>query len=273
MPIIGWKCPTVQGSDGNLHGCGERDVPLDHFATTACGEWVCQPNYAQAVLRQSTEHLKRPTDTPTVTGGLYCPKESAILNQENVCINPRSENSKMVGTAWATLMDTDHGKSTEVDVAGTLWGVPVTGRADILNDDTLVAGDWKHSNDFMTKYVKAEGTKENYIVQLSLYAELREQSGGRRPQRGIVWHHFAAEGQWPVHVELWPLHRVSEYRPSGGEFTVPMLLAQTREWIAGKPWRELPLAGESQKFGKAKVACDFCSVSDYCKTAKYGAPF
>lgn len=110
--------------------------------------------------------------------------------------------------------------------------------------------------------------KDDHLAQMSLYAELVEQTKGWRPAHGIAWYRMQKE-MLPFAEELWPLGRVLDYKPVSGEYTVGELLEQL---ASDSRWEELPLVGETQKYG-TKLACDYCAVRDLCWTQAKSAPF
>lgn len=76
----------------------------------------------------------------------------------------------------------------------------------------------------------------------------------------------------PFAEKLWDLETVLAFQPLAGEYSVAELLAQAAIGFEHKHWQELPLAGESMKYGN-KTACDYCSVRESCYTQAKGAPF
>lgn len=264
--IVGFYCQTHRAN-----------VALDHF--DHCG--AVHPDYIAAVLADSR---KDRGDGVHVTSALSCPRRSAIEQQADVFIDPLGLNAPLGGTAWHALMEkTGDPQLCEVDVAGTIGGVRVVGRIDRLHPPTAIS-DWKTTSEFAEKWLsksKSEGggMKTEHLAQLSLYAELVEQSLGWRPQQGIVWYrthktmlHFAEP--------LWDLQTVLAFKPLNGDFSVAELISQCdhfNQWQGGKgalrtKWQDLPLAGESMKYGN-KLLCDYCGVREICYTQARGAPF
>lgn len=263
MPITAWNCPECK-----------RTVPLDHYESGGACSLVVHPDYTAAVLADRLKQADKPW--PSVTMGLGCVRAQAIQRDEDVAIDPLEVNAMLTGTAWHALMDgrtADH----EVVVSGQLGGLAVSGQIDRIRrlaDGRLVVEDWKHANDFSRKY--ATTAKPEHVVQVSLYAELYGQTFGEKPTTGIIWQHYTSSpGLVPRAVELWPVERCLAHRPYESEWTVGELLRMADEYAnecAPPKWADLPLVGQSIKFG-TKTACDYCAVRAVCTTAALGAPF
>lgn len=261
MPIARWYCARCRA-----------DVPLDHFATTECGETVCHPDVAAAILHHDrNQHVR---GVVRVTTGLGCPRRSVIEHTEEYAVDPLDANAMLTGTAWHALMEAHGGEEAEVSVAGTLAGVKVAGKSDKMRGSLVE--DHKNVADAKAPYIRKDGPSRGHIVQLSIYAELAEQSGRPRPTRGIIWYHTSkagADALIPVPVELLHISEALEFKPGEGEFSVAELYAQAEAGIASGDWRAMPLAGRTQQFGKFKTACDYCGVRAICTEGEKGAPF
>ena len=262
MPITQWICT----------GCGGREVALDHFALTPCGEKVVHPDYAAAVLASANKD--RPgVHVSTILG---CPRKAAIEATEPYSVDPMTMNAMETGTAWHAHMEKSSvsPKDCEVQLDGFVAGIRITGKTDRLEPPTTVC-DWKHGGDFSKKYAK-EGPKETHQAQLSLYAELCSQTLGWRPTIGRIWHHFSGQDKdamFPSEFPIWALEKVLAFRPGGGTYTVLQLLQQANGYFSGHlSWETLPLAGETHMYGQ-KTACNYCGVFGICKTQATGAPF
>jgi hypothetical protein len=266
MPITSWICAA----------CGGREVPLDHFATTSCGEKV-HPDYAAAILADRADQYV--TGKVRVSHGLGCPRRAAIEESEGFAVDPLDLNSMLTGTAWHAFVERAGPKEwVEVEVSGKLAGVQVAGKMDRLrqlSDGTWAIEDWKHVNDFGVKFISA-GPKAEHKIQTSLYAELLEQCGSQRPTVGIIWYHSSQQGKAALtshKFDLMPTHEALDQRPYDCDYTVAELLKQAAShYEDGIKWQELPLAGKSIKFG-TKTACNYCSVMSVCREAEVGAPF
>lgn len=255
MPITGWWCAK----------CRAR-VPLDHYD-------VCpgvHPDFAAAVLADNQKHR---TEGIHVTQALGCPRRGLLEKAEDVHVDPLAYNAMLGGTAWHKLMETASTKPElcEVDVAGVVNGVKVVGTIDRLHPPTAIS-DWKTTGDWAEKWLKkpkAEGggMKLDHLAQMSLYAELVQQTQGWRPSFGIVWYRMQKEMLYFAE-ELWGLNQVLDYKPLGGDYTVAELLEQCQS----TDWKALPLVGESMRFG-TKTACDYCAVREHCWSQAKGAPF
>lgn len=268
MPITAWQCPSC---------C--RPVPLDHFATTECGHHV-HPDYANAVLLREREYHEGAHGV-RVHDGLGCPRKHAIERTESYAADPLSYNAVERGNAWHDFMQkySADPQMAEVEVVGVIAGVNVGGRIDrlrgVIVEGRIVSAiveDWKTSSDFREKYVKKDGISPEYQVQGSLYAELVEQSFRWRPTWGRIWYKFS-RSILPLEYDLWPLDQALAHHPHGGEYSVVELLRQAELFVTGMwDWKQLPLAGETQRFGD-KTLCDYCSVRAVCWTQAKGAPF
>lgn len=257
MPIIGWWCAK----------CRSR-VPLDHYEG-ACAS--VHPDFAAAVLADSR---KSRVEGIHVTQLLGCPRRGAIEVQADLYVDPLGYNAMLGGTAWHKLMEaaTNKPELCEVDVEGVIEGVRIVGTVDRLHPPTAIS-DWKTTSDFAGKWLmkpKAEGggMKDDHLAQMSLYAELVEQTQHWRPTHGIAWYRTQKE-MLPFAEALWPLGKVLDYKPVSGECAVGELLEQLK---SDSHWTELPMVGETQKYG-TKLACDYCSVRDLCWSQAKGAPF
>jgi len=268
MPIVGWLCK----------GCGGREVGLNHFHETLCGETVCHPDFADAIFKDRTSQYVN--GVVRVTHGLGCPRRAAIEHVETYRVDPLDANAALTGVAFHALMEhAGHPDMTEVEVKGVIEGIPVNGKIDRmrrLHDGTFIIEDWKHISDFQVKYRKQDGIKPEHIIQASIYAELCQQMGMRRPARGIIWYHTSMNGKdalMPTPFSLMPLAEALAVKPFGGDFTVLELYQQAADvFINHEGWKSLPLAGASILFG-SKTMCDYCSVRSICAEAASGAPF
>ena len=261
MPITKWFCPTCQA-----------EVPLDHYATSVCGETTVHPDYAAAIIGdRDSQHVK---GAVRVTHGLGCPRRAVIEHVEDFAVNPLDVNAMLTGTAWHAMMER-YGEPGKVEVAlsGNIAGVKVSGRTDRLGTGTVE--DHKHINDDKVKYIRKDGVKAEHVAQLSIYAELAEQSGRQRPTRGIVWYHTSKAGKdalIPIHTELMPIQEALDFKPHQGEYSVAELYQQADEGFRTQDWRALPLAGKSMSFGPQSM-CSYCTVREICMEAERGAPF
>lgn len=266
MPIAQWICA----------GCGGREVPLSHFAETACGERI-HPDFARAILiDRNSQYVQKAV---RVSHGLGCPRRAAIEESEPYAVDPLEANAPLTGVAWHALMESAAPANyREVELTGTIAGVKVSGKCDRirkLSDGATAIEDWKHVNDFNVKHLKA-GAKLEHQVQTSIYAELAAQSGWIRPTVGIIWYHGSTGGKdalTPHRFGLMGLDTALAARPYECEYSVQELLKQAAShYVDGVRWQDLPLAGKSIKFG-SKTGCDYCGVRSVCWTADKGAPF
>lgn len=269
MPIVGWTC----------HRCGGRQVPLDHFATTACGESI-HPDYAAAVLADRSNQYV--TKAVRVSHGLGCVRKVGIEEYEDYYADPLDFNAPLTGTAWHSLME-EHAEIAEVEVKGVIAGIKVNGKIDRLRwvppllgtERELVIEDWKHSNDFSMRYKKGEAAIE-HVVQGSIYGELWRQQTGGRIERGIIWHHGSTSGKEalvPAAYTLLAIEDALKVKPHNGPLTVLELLQQADALFhKDMKWQQLPLVGDSMMFG-AKSMCSWCAVQPVCMEAHGGAPF
>lgn len=248
MPITAFVC----------RGCNNRIVPLDHFATSKCGETVCHPDYAAAVL---ADRNTQPEGIVRVSHGLSCPRRAAIEQAEGYALDPLDALPASSGTAWHAWVE-PHGKPwTEVEVEGVLGGVRVRGKMDRVRGDTVE--DWK-----TVQFMPKEAYKPEHRVQTSFYGHM---AGGKT--RGRIWYktHF---DQRAVEFPLMPVEEALEFKPYGGEYTCAELYVQAeRVFTKGERWQDLPLAGRSMTFGNGKTLCDWCGVRETCTVAAMGAPF
>lgn len=268
MPIARWYCQSCQA-----------EVPLDHFATTLCGETTVHPDYAAAILwDRDSQHVK---GAVRVTHGLGCPRRAVIEHVEDFAVDPLDVNAMLTGTAWHALMEQGSlerlrgwpSRESEVEVKGVLAGVEVRGKSDRLTA-TLVE-DHKNINDDKAKYVRKDGVKAEHVAQLSIYAELAEQSGRPRPTKGIIWHHTSKAGKdalIPIAVKLMSVDEILEFKPHSGEYTVAELYKQADEGLKTGDWKSMPLAGKSMSFGPHSM-CNYCTVRAICTEAETGAPW
>ena len=272
MPIAGFYCIKCRAN-----------VPLDHFATTACG-LIVHPDYAAAVLNSDADYYG--AGLVTATGGIGCVRSRAIERDKPVYVNPLDYNALILGSAWDAAMQaqapTDNAK---VRVSGLIDGIRVEGEIDRVRrvGSDLLIEDHKHSNNFRYKYLAEEdGPRVEYVVQTSVYAELYEQTFGERPTRGAVWYNFSGANSDSRKPPLMPkvynfmgLQDCLNHKPYGGVYTVSQLYRQAADYYqADVPIDafDLPLAGETMSFG-SKSYCDYCQVREACFTNAKGAPF
>lgn len=262
MPITKWLCPA----------CGGREVPLDHFTTTDCGN-VIHPDYALAVRMQEDGQTDR--TGVRVTHGLGCPRRSVIQATEPFAVDPTESNAALTGTAWHALMEkSGPPEHCEVEVKGEINGIAVSGKMDRVRGDVIE--DWKHIGDFQLKYRREDGVKPEHVAQASIYAELLYQSRLQQATRCRIWYHTSKGGKdamVPITADLMPIGQALQVKPYGGEYTVHELYEQADMALnRGADWRKLPLAGQSMSFGP-KTMCDYCSVRSICTEAETGSPF
>jgi hypothetical protein len=272
MPIKGWTCG----------GC-KRRVDLNHYQTSECGTTYCHPDYAAAVIADRSSQDDR--SGVRVTSGLGCPRSYAIMDDADLYPDPLSFNSMLTGSAWHAVMESgaenqnatiDSGVrmfGAEVEVSGMVEGIAISGKIDRVRElpAGIVLEDHKHGNDFVRKYSTAP--KPEHIVQVSIYGELFEQQFGVRPVAGMIWQHYTSSPPFTPHkFDLWPLAQCLAHHPYSSDYTVLDLYKQGAERFAGKVWAELPLVGQTIKFG-AKTGCDYCAVYAECRTAEVGSPF
>lgn len=267
MPITSWRCPACL-----------TPQPLDHFASTACGNSV-HPDFASAVLADAAASAER-AGRVGVSDGFGCPRRKVLSETHDGPVDPVAYNSMLTGTAWHSAMEGTSASPDlcEVEVGGVIAGITLVGHIDRVRfvGPAVVIDDWKHTNDYSFGYLRGKGgvageTKPEHEASVSLYAELYAQTFGRRPAYGMIWYHATAGGFLPRRVALWTIERCLAFRPYGGDYTVGELYAQVAAGIASG-WESLPLAGESQSFG-AKDACSYCAVRETCWTQERGAPF
>jgi hypothetical protein len=261
MPIIGWKCPH----------CNSQ-VALNHYEVSECGLLI-HPAYAAAILRD--EETDPHGDRTTVTSGLSCPRGRAIEAAAAVYVNPLEYNALLLGRAWDAIVAGDE----KIQLKGEIAGITIEGELDNIRrlEVMLILSDWKHSNNFRAKHIKAEGKPSaEYQIQTSMYAELYFQMHGERPTHGEVVYHFSGAGKevlLPFQYPLWPLDDCLAYKPYSGQTTVRELLQQSERFYKGEVgWEQLPAVGMGMSFG-TKSYCDYCQVKDTCMTQLRGAPF
>lgn len=291
--IIGWQCPYCN-----------RQVPLDHYATTDCGLRI-HPAYTAAILydEATDPHGK----AMSVTDGLGCPRHAAIEQQEGVYVNPLDYNALLTGRGWDLVVGNPALPSphpvgafkTKLALHGTIAGMEITGEADNIRrlGDRLILSDWKNSNNLRAFWIAKEGgPSAEYKIQTSVYAELYRQMYGEMPTDGEVVHHFSGAGaaytggelkskfsspplmafQYPVI----PIEECLAFKPYSGQYTVEELYRQAQtiygpvpeDQLAAKRWEELPLVGQTMSFG-SRDYCSYCEVKDVCFSAARGAPF
>lgn len=262
MPIIGWNCPHCK-----------RQVPLDHYATTACG-LVIHPAYAAAIL---ADEESDPHGTElTVTNGLACPRSRAIETQAEVYVNPLDYNALLLGRAWDAIV----AAGNKMQLRGEIAGLAISGELDNIRKlgDMLILSDFKHSNNFRAKWIKQEGgPSTEYKIQTSIYAELYQQMYGEVPTHGEVVYHFSGAGKdvlLPYQYAIMPVEECLAYKPYSGQYTVRELYEQSAGIYIDQPvrWEDLPLVGDGMSFG-SKSYCEYCQVRDTCMVQAKGASF
>ena len=286
--IIGWICPY----------CNHK-VALDHFSTTDCGLRI-HPAYTAAILYD--EATDPHGSAMSVTDGLGCPRRAAIGNQEEVYVNPLDYNALLIGRGWDTVVGNQEFAvqagnrgvffQTKIPLVGKIAEMLISGEADNIRrlGDRLILSDWKHSNNLRAFWIAKEGgPSAEYKIQTSIYAELYAQMYGERPNTGEVVYHFSGAGQAYAGGELkskftspplmafqyaiLPVEECLAYKPYGGSYTVEELYRMAQPiYTEKKPWRELPLVGQTMSFG-TKDYCGYCEVKDVCYTAERGSPF
>lgn len=262
MPIIGWYCQKCRAN-----------VPLDHF--DQCD--AVHPDFAAAVLAGNLAER----NGIHVTSLLTCSRKAAIEQAGSVYVDPVSYNAILSGIGWHELMQRSSSQPElcEVEVSGDVGGTLIAGRVDRIHPPQKLIDDWKCTSEFAEKWLKQGGAKAEHVAQLSLYAELIEQALGWRPLKGRLWYR-THKAVLTFTVDLWSLDQVLAFHPLGGDFSVAELLSQldrfyrwqTKTGALRLEWYEMPLAGESMKYG-AKSACDYCAVRETCYTQAKGAPF
>lgn len=263
MPITAWLCPRCN-----------REVPLDHFATSECGQTTCHPDMANAILKGRSEHYAQ--GVVEVSHALGCVRNYAIQHSEPYSVDPLSMNALETGNAWHSHMERGSAdpSNTEVQLKGVIAGVTVVGKTDRLRPPDLIE-DHKHKSDFSAKYVKDEADL-THMAQLSIYAELCQQQLGWTPKHGIIWYHFSMAGEKgiiPKRFRIMPIEAVLELKPHDGQYTVGELLVMAQHVFGeGGRWQDLPLAGTTMMFGQRDM-CAYCGVRSVCLTQHQSAPF
>lgn len=268
MPIAGWYCNKCR-----------TNVPLGHFES--CD--AVHVDFAAAVLADSRRDRGAGIHVTSVLG---CPRKAAMESVADVHVDPLSYNAMLGGTAWHSLMEAaaSNPELSEVEVRGAVGGVQLVGKVDRLHPPTAIS-DWKTTSEWAEKWLskpkeEGGGMKPEHLAQLSLYAELVEQSLGWRPAHGIVWYRTQKTILHFVEA-LWPLGQVLEFHPLGGDWSVAELIKQADAYARWHSpggaalrceWQDLPMAGESMKYGN-KTACDYCAMREPCWTQAKGAPF
>lgn len=280
MTIAGWACPH----------CTNKRAPLDHYATTDCGLLI-HPAYAAAILHDDATDPHG--EEMSVTDGLGCPRLRAIENQSaELYVNPLDYNAMLLGHAWDAVVGVQgehnavHGFDgmvqfvAKVKLRGTIAGMPITGELDNVRrlGDRLILSDWKHSNNFRSKWIKQEGGPSmEYKIQTSIYAELYRQMHDEMPTDGEVVYHFSGAGKdvlLPYQYPILPIEECLAYKPYNGQRTVLEIyqLAQEVYGPDARLWTEVPTVGMEMSFG-TKAYCDYCQAKDMCYTQARGAPF
>lgn len=262
--IVGFYCQK----------CRSR-VALDHWES-ACD--AAHPDFAAAVLADSRRERQLGIHVTSIIG---CPRKAAMESSAAVYIDPLTYNSLLGGTAWHGLMEAASSRPDlcEVEVRGVVGGVGLVGKVDRLHPPTTIS-DWKVTSEWAEKWLnkpkdEGGGMKAEHLAQMSLYAELVEQALGWRPAIGRVWYR-THKNHLPFDEPLWSLDQVLAFHPLDGDYSVAELISQAA-WSADcgttpECWQELPLAGESQKYG-TKLACDYCAMKEPCWQQAKGAPF
>lgn len=242
-------------------------MPLNHFEQCA----AVHPDFAAAILADSRKDRAEGAHVTSIIG---CPRKAAIEQLVDVHVDPLGYNAILGGTAWHKLMEgaSNQPELCEVRVQGVINGVALSGVVDRLHPPTAIS-DWKVTSEWAEKWLnkpKGEGggMKAEHLAQLSLYGELVHQSFGWRPTHGIV-NYRTHKAMLPFAEPLWDLPTVLDFQPLSGEYTVAELIEQAGK---GQQWFELPMVGETQKYG-SKSACDYCSVREVCWQQGKGAPF
>lgn len=256
MPIKAWIC----------RGCGNREVPLDHFATTKCGEEVVHPDYAAAAL---ISRKRQRIGVVRVSHGVACVRRVGIEQKENYAIDPLDLLASMTGVAWHALMEEAAPKGeAEVSIEIAVDGVKVVGTSDrprrLPYTGELVIDDWKTKGDY--QFSKKVAQDAEYVVTQSMYAHALGAT------RIGTWYKSHSEFK-PMYGPVMPIEKLLEHKPHEGEYTVRELYHQADDLMAGRArWQDLPLAGQSMRFGR-KSACDYCSVRETCTIAAMGNPW
>lgn len=285
MTIAGWACPH----------CTNKRAPLDHYATTDCGLLI-HPAYAAAILYDDATDPHG--EAMSVTDGLGCPRLRAIENQSaELFVNPLDYNAMLLGHAWDAMVgnadlnvhyglqgwiNTPNGSwfASKLKLRGTIAGMEITGELDNVRrlSDKLILSDWKHSNNFRSKWIKQEGGPSmEYKIQTSIYAELYRQMYEEMPTDGEVVYHFSGAGKDVLLPYQYPILAIEEclaYKPYNGQRTVLEIyqLAQQVYGPDARLWTDVPTVGMEMSFG-TKQFCEYCQAKDMCFSAARGAAF
>jgi hypothetical protein len=285
MAITNWWC-----------GAHKAEVPLDHFQHCT----YVHPDFAAAILADREIQAER--TGVRVSSASACPRKYAILATEDVAVDPLSFLQAMKGTAWHKVMEVGAGKQSligttivdavgksvtvnvegvvgaEISVVGEIGGIKLTGTIDrvLLRDGKLVGQDHKTGKDAREVFIRGgksygkvmtgQGAPIEYKIQLSIYAELYRQQFGRAWDSAEIWwtllNHFVEP------IAIMPVEQCLAHHPYDSEFTVADILAQAQQ-VADEAvyWQDLPLVGETFRFGPKFTSCDYCEVRDKCWTA------
>lgn len=241
---------------------------------------VCDPDYAEAILWSEQKHHRFGRRVVGLTDLIGCPRQAAMKGSRDHALDPLTVGALMMGTAWHYLLeDATLGKDsafhTECIVMGLIDGVPVEGQIDRLYKDRGLISDWKTKSDFsFGKAGEEPEVRDDHLAQLVIGAELCEQTLGWKPTRGLIREQFFVKGQRSVAVDPLPsLDSVLNATVLSGQATLRDKLHWLDRWVKGEvKWEDMPLHGESEKFG-AKTRCDYCVMRNTCWTQAKGAGF
>lgn len=275
-------------------GAHQAVVPLDHFENCT----YCHPDFAAAILADREVQAER--TGVRVSSASACPRKYAIIAPENpIAVDPHTFLQAMKGTAWHKVMEKAAVEGNldtlacrlegdvvgaEISVAGEIAGIPLTGTIDrvLVRGSKLVGQDHKTGKDAREvfirggksygKQVAGQGAPIEYVIQLSIYAELYRQQFGIAWDAAEIW--WTLLNHWCEPVAILPVEQCLAHHPYDSEFSVAEILAQAQQVAAGAvKWEDLPLVGKTFKFGPKFTGCDYCEVRDKCWIQAQGAPF
>lgn len=288
MKVISLLCPCSP----------EQKLPLDHHDHCKGVEGRrIPPKLARRILKSIESDESHRGGNITVTRLLGCARETLISDFLPIDLDLRTQLSMTWGLAMEGWIRGDDAIPKK-RLSGHLFGVEVSGEPDEING---LIDDYKVHNEVTQRFTAAAPPKPELVAQLNLYRILHEMQNPElvrgkfgdyevieRDSKGMgAFHGANTPKNSPVppwfyqEIPLMTSEQIGAMRPLGGGYTVEeiaetlqtavekiIMIRQTPctmndiEAVA-RVIKEVPLMGESQKYGKS-TKCEYCSVALKC---------
>ena len=294
MPVVGYICPIER-----------TKVSFDHFdeCTAFKGRPAYSPYLAKLGADKILSDVRHSTLDITATQIMDCPRKIYIDRTTEYYVDPRKRAASDRGTGQHTVMGkildpakyyTEENDPIRLSIGGTLFGVPISAKADVIKRDLSEIIDAKFPKDWSVRYRDKLGkVRGEYAIQLNEMRLLLGQQewaikDGYDPDNVnlTLWDHGLGDIEGPMCQNA--VHMSEDEMANTKPYMSTLTVSQHIEILSEvkrlheeiKPGDDLakeqlaagiPLVGLPMFNGKK---CNGCEVKDKCDAlvAKYGRP-